>query len=98
MQGFATGRVSRRDVLKAGAAGALAAQLSFMQQFAWKPNRLAMAAGPLPNIQFDIGNFVPPAQTINGVSVRFGVVFQLFVPIRLNRTPSKADQATLANA
>jgi hypothetical protein len=91
-------RVPRRTVLKAGAAGALAAQLSFFEQLAWKPNRLALAAGSLPNIQFDVGNFVAPAQSFNGVVFRFGVVFHLFVPMRLNRTPSRADQATLANA
>jgi hypothetical protein len=91
-------RVSRRSVLKAGAGGLLAAQLAFFEELAWKPQRLAFAAGPLPNIQFDIGNFIAPAQTINGVLVRFGPVFCLFAPVRLTRNPSKADQATLANA
>jgi hypothetical protein len=91
-------RVGRRGVLKAGVGGLLASQLAFFGELATTPNRLALAAGPLPNIQFDIGNFVPPAQTIDGVLVRFGVVFQLFVPLRLNRTPSRADQTTLANA
>jgi len=88
-------RVSRRDVLRAGAGAAL---MSAIGELAWTPQRLAMAAGTLPNIQFDIGNFIPPAQTINGVSVRFGPVFVLFVPLRLNRTPSRTDQTTLANA
>jgi hypothetical protein len=82
-------------VLKAGAGAAL---MTAIGELAWTPQRLALAAGPLPNIQFDIGNFIPPAQTINGVSVRFGPVFVLFAPIRLTRSPSKADQTTLANA
>ncbi len=91
-------RVSRRGVLKAGAAGIAASQLSFLQQFATAPNRLALAAGPPSNIQFDIGAFIPPAFTVNNVLVRFGPVFTLFVPARLNRTPSRADQTTFANA
>jgi hypothetical protein len=87
---------SRRDVLKFGAGAAL---MSAIGELAWAPQRLAMAAGTtLPNIQFDIGNFIAPAQTINGVSVRFGPVFVLFMPIKLTRTPTRADQTTLANA
>jgi hypothetical protein len=90
--------VGRRTVLKAGLGTALAAQLAFFDEIAWKPERPVLAAGPLPNIQFDIGNFIAPAQTVNGVQVRFGPVFVLFVPLRLNRTPTRADQNTLANA
>ena len=90
--------VSRRNVLKAGLGAALASQLAFFDEIVVKPNRPVLAAGPLPNIQFDIGSFIAPAQTINGVQVRFGPVFVLFVPLRLNRTPSRADQTTLANA
>jgi hypothetical protein len=90
--------VSRRTALKAGLGTALASQLAFFDEIVVKPERPALAAGPLPNIQFDIGNFIAPAQTINGVQVRFGPVFVLFVPLRLNRTPSRNDQTTLANA
>src|SRR2546429_5636393 len=89
---------SRRAALKGGGAAVLAAQAGLLDQLAFAPNRLAMAATTLPDIQFDIGNFIPPAQTINGVVVRFATVFTLFVPAKLGRTPTKADQATLANA
>jgi hypothetical protein len=89
---------SRRAALKGGGAALLATQAGLLQQLAWTPQRLALAATSLPDIQFDIGNFIPPAQTINGVVVRFATVFTLFVPAKLNRTPTKADQATLANA
>ena len=89
---------SRRTVLKATLGAALAAQLEFFDRLALTPDRPALAAGTLPNIQFDIGNFIAPAQTLNGVQVRFGPVFCLFVPLRLNRTPTRADQTTLANA
>jgi hypothetical protein len=87
--------VSRRSVLKAGLGAALASQLAFFDEIVVKPDRPALAAGPLPNIQFDIGNFIAPARTINGVNVRFGPVFVLFVPLRLNRTPTRNDQNVL---
>ena len=90
--------VSRRGVMKAGAAAALASQAGLLEQVAWAPQRLAMGATTLPNTQFDIGNFIAPAFTVNGVLVRFGPVFTVFYPAKLNRTPSKTDQATLANA
>ena len=92
------GLVSRRTALKAGFGGLLASQLSFFEQFAETPKRLTLVASTLPNIQFDIGNFIAPAITVNGVVVRFGPVFTLFQPVRLTRNPTKADQATLANA
>jgi hypothetical protein len=89
--------VSRRTVLKAGLGTALASQLAFFEELVNAPERRVSAA-TLPNIQFDIGNFIGPAQTINGVQVRFGPVFVLFVPLRLNRTPTRTDQTVLANA
>jgi hypothetical protein len=89
---------SRRAALKGGGAALLATQAGLLEQIAIAPNRLAMAAGAPSDIQFDIGNFIPPAQTINGVVVRFATVFTLFVPARLTRNPTKADQTTLANS
>ncbi|HXM54773.1 MAG TPA: hypothetical protein VOB72_05235 [Candidatus Dormibacteraeota bacterium] len=83
---------TRRGLLKVGAAGALASQV------AWVPERMAFAATTLPDIQFDIGNFIPPAFTVNGVQVRFGPVYTLFVPAKLTRNPTRTDQATLAGA
>jgi hypothetical protein len=88
-------RVSRRTALKFGAAGALATQAGVMEQLATMPNRLAMAAGALPNIQFDIGNFIPPAFTVEGVLVRLGPVFTAFFPGRLTRNPTREDQRRL---
>src|SRR5439155_678521 len=61
--------------------------------------RLAMAApATLPDIQFDIRAFVPPAQTVDGVVVRFGPVFTRFVTLKLARTPDLADQQRLVAA
>jgi hypothetical protein len=91
-------RVSRRTALKIGAAGALATQAGMLETLATMPNRLALAAGTLPNIQFDIGNFIPPAFTVEGVLVRFGPVFTAFFPGKLTRTPVLDDQKRLENA
>jgi hypothetical protein len=93
-----TRRLSRRSLLKLGVAGILGSELALVDSLAWAPQRLALAAAPLPDIQFAIGDFIAPAQTIDGVLVRFGPVFTYFVPARLTRTPSRADQRTLAAA
>jgi hypothetical protein len=90
--------VDRRTLLKVGVAGAVGTQMALIESLAQAPRRLALAAGPLPDIQFDIGNFIAPAFTVNGVLVRFGPVFTYFVPARLTRNPTKADQTVLANA
>jgi hypothetical protein len=85
--------------LKAGAFALAASSLGMVELLAWTPKRLAHAAPTtLPDIQFDIGDFIGPAETINGVVVRFGPVFTHFVTARLLRTPSEHDQGVLAHA
>src|SRR5215471_8851102 len=81
--------------MKAGALSFAAAQVG---QLAFTPVRQAFAATPPPDIQFDIGNFIAPAQNINGIPFRFGPVFTGFATLRLSRTPSRNDQAVLSNA
>jgi hypothetical protein len=93
-----TSRVSRRSVVKAGAIGLLASELAVLGKLATQPDRMALAAGSFPDIQYDIGNFIPPAQNFNGIPFRFGPVFTGFATLTLTRTPSKNDQAVLANA
>jgi hypothetical protein len=90
--------LTRRGALKAGAAAALASQMALLEQSATMPNRVALAAGNLPDIQFDLGSFIPPAFSVDGVRVRFGPVFTLFVPVRLARNPTASDQQVLAGA
>ncbi len=93
--------VSRRSLLKLGLAGSAAATLASIDALAWAPKRLAHAAAAstsFPDIQFDIGNFIAPAQTINGISFRFGPVFTVFLTAQLTRTPSRGDQSDLENA
>jgi hypothetical protein len=82
--------VKRRTALKAGGTiGAALATLGLVEAVAYRPLRQQAKAvnTPLPDIQFDIGNFIAPEQTINGVAVRFGPVFTLFATARLTRTP-----------
>lgn len=99
--------VSRRNLLKIGLAGSAAATLAGIDSLAWMPHRIANAvASPasstsstsFPDIQFDIGNFIAPAQTINGISFRFGPVFTVFLTAQLNFVPDSFDQNDLENA
>ena len=94
--------ISRRSALKwtAGTAAFLA-QAAILENLAITPARTANAAA-FSDIQFDIGQFINPAQIVNdgagNVIVQFGPVFAMFLPAKLTRTPTKADQATLASA
>lgn len=92
--------VSRRTVLKAAAATGLALSApGILDALAGPTNRLAHTAPHvLPDIQFDIGAFIAPAETISGVPVRFGPVFTRFVTLALSRNPSAADQESFAAA
>jgi hypothetical protein len=93
---------SRRSALKAGAAAFLASQGALLEQLVVLPNRPSFAAPAFPDIQFDNGAFVHGPATFNdgagNVVAQFGVTFALLAPAQLTRTPTKADQATLANA
>jgi len=102
LEDFFARRFSRRSALKAGAAAMVASQAVVLEQLAFMPVRPAFATPSFSDIQFDIGAFVRPAQTFNdgagNVVAQFGVTFALLTPARLNRTPTKTDQAKLANA
>lgn len=92
-------QMSRRAMLKLGALGVAASTLGILEAEAWLPRRIAHAApAHLPDIQFDISNYLAPARTIDGVLFRFGPVHTLFVTARLTRTPTRADQQILAEA
>ncbi len=93
-------QVSRRTLLKVGGIGAMAATVTTVGAAAWRPQRAnaATAATAFPDIQFDIGAFVHPAQTVAGVLVDFGVQYTFLAPAALTRNPTKRDQTVLANA
>jgi hypothetical protein len=88
----------RRTVLKAGAVGVAATFLAMLDELAWSPLRPAAAATALPDIQFDLGPYIAPATSINGVQVQFPPVFTLFQTIDMLRRPTKAEQVTFSNA
>ncbi len=103
IEGLKASAFSRRSALKKSAATALLlTQAAMLEQLVTAPMRPAATATAFSDIQFDIGAFINPAQIRNdgggNVNVQFGPVFTLFLPAKLNRTPTKADQATLANA
>jgi hypothetical protein len=86
---------SRRTALKAGSAAALAALLDGL---AWIRKRPALAATELPDIQFDIGGFIQPATSVDGVQVQFGPAHTKFMSGNLKRLPTKAEQTAFAAA
>src|SRR5579859_8003020 len=93
--------VSRRSLLKMGILGGAATTLAGIDALAWAPKRVAQAASTataFSDIQFDIGNFIAPAQTLNGVLFRFGPVYTVFLTAQLAFTPDNFDQADMANA
>jgi hypothetical protein len=95
--------LSRRSALKRGAATAfLLSQAALFEQLVLAPARPASAATAFSDIQFNMGSFVHPAQVYNdgagNVTAQFPVVFTLFLPAKLTRTPTRSEQSTLANA
>ncbi len=91
-------KVSRRSVLKLGASGLTMATLGAIGS-AWVPKRLAHPApSALPSIQFDIGDYIGPVETINGIDFRFGPVFTSFITARLRPLPNAEDQRVLSEA
>jgi hypothetical protein len=95
--------MSRRSALKAGSATAfLLSQAALFETLGATPARAAGTAAAFSDIQFNMSAFVHPAATFNdgagNVIAQFPVVYTLFQPLALNRTPTTSDQATLANA
>jgi len=91
-------RLNRRRLLKAGAAGivSLSAAWAMFEALARTPERVAHAApANLPDIQYDISQFIAPAQTLNdgggNVLVSLGPVFTVFQTLKLTRFPSMTD-------
>ena len=100
--GVQGGGFSRRTALKTAGLATALGTLEMVAKGHKVPVRLAGSASPnvaLPDIQHDIGNFIPPAHTEeNNVLVRFGPQQTTFLTARLTRNPTRADQQNLANA
>src|SRR6266511_268594 len=92
---------SRRRVALSRAAGLATAlrTLDLTSRLAWVPERPPIAdRAPVPDIQFDIERYVPPARLIDGIEVRFGPTHTVFATARLARTPTRRDQQALDDA
>jgi len=97
--------MSRRSALRAGAATAFllsqAALFEEVEKTIIRPAQ-ANAATTFSDIQFDLGAFINPAEVLNdgagNVTAQFPPTYAMFLPAKLNRTPTAADQATLASA
>src|SRR5271165_6989750 len=92
--------MTRRALLhRAAGLGVAASTLGALDLLAYMPARAsAKTKSALPEIQFQIEKFIAPAFKIEGVRVRFAPVYTTFATFTLTRTPTQADQATLARA
>jgi hypothetical protein len=96
--------LSRRSALMGGGAAALlVSQAVLFERIGWAPKRPAALVTPaFPDIQFDLGGFINPAQVFNdgagNVTAQFPPVYSLFLPVVLTRRPTADHQATLAHA
>jgi hypothetical protein len=102
-EGLKAAVFSRRSALKGGAATLfLLSQAALFETLAAPVARAGTTTTTFPDIQFDLGAFINPAQVLNdgagNVTVQFPPVYTLFQPLTLNRTPTIADQATWADA
>jgi hypothetical protein len=93
--------ITRRTLLqRAAGLGVAASTLGALDLLAWTPARAAAATkkSPLPEIQFQIEKFLPPAFKAEKVKVRLGPLYTTFATVLLTRTPTAADQVTLGQA
>jgi hypothetical protein len=98
-------RVSRRALLVGGAIGgavgiAAIPTMNWLASLARPTHRVEDLTPPpaLPDIQFDFGQYLTPAITVDGILVRFGPVYTLFLTYQLTRTPRLHDQTVLREA
>jgi len=92
-------RLSRRRGFRLGTLGLVASVLGRLEGAALPTVRAGQATpSALPDIQFDIADYTPPSESVDGTLFRFPPVFTLFVTLKLARTPTIADQQHLSDA
>src|SRR5271154_4017932 len=85
--------LTRRSLLpRAARLGLAASPLGALELLAPPPEEALARGSGLPEIQFQIEKRLPKPIKAEGVRVRFGPVYTLFVTIALARTPAAADQ------
>ncbi len=99
-EAFGGRAMTRRSLLgRAASLGLAASTMGALEVLARVPPRAAAASGRgLPEIQFAIERYIPPASRVEGVAVRPGPVYTTFATIALARTPTLADQGVLSSA
>ena len=86
-------------MLRTSALATALATLDLVGKASFLPARPAVAAtAALPDIQFDIGNYIPGPQTIDNIVVQLPPVHTTFLTAALTRTPNRSDQAAFSNA
>jgi hypothetical protein len=97
--------MSRRSFLQSAASlGIAVPSLRALDALVVPPDRpvtaglMAARRRSLPDIQFAINDYIAPARNLDGVTVRFPPVYTSYTTFTLTRTPTPADQATLARA
>jgi hypothetical protein len=101
---YSPAATTRRTVLKGAAGLAMAlGTLDLVSRQVVAPDRMRLASDlVLPDIQFDVGAFIAPAQTFNdgggNVTAQLPPRNTVFTTARLNRTPTARDQQMLADA
>lgn len=97
-----TAPVQRRTILRAGATalGTALLTLDTTGLISSVPMRQALAedSDDLPDIQYDLDRFTPPAIDLNGTAFRFGPVHNVFLTAKLRRKPSRDDREIFAHA
>ncbi len=93
-------RLTRRTLLqRAAGLGLAASTLGALDLLALAPVREAIAAkSSLPEVQYQIERYGPRPIHVEGVKARMPPVYTAFATFTLTRTPTAADQATLASA
>jgi hypothetical protein len=97
------GTIGRRTLFKGAAGLALAlGTVELAGRHAVIPQRMTLDANTLPDIQFDIGAYISRPVTLNDgggtITAQMPPVHTVFITAALSRTPTRADQANLANA
>ena len=86
-------------MLRTSALASALATLDLVGKAAFLPARPAVAAtAALPDIQFDIGNYISVPRSIDNIVVQLPPVHTTFLTARLTRTPTRSDQVAFANA
>jgi len=98
--GLASAVLTRRRLLASAARLGLATStLGALDALARTPRRAAAAGRrALPEIQFDVNDFVEPARAVDGVVVRFPPLYTSYTTIALSRRPTRADQERMTRA